>query len=258
MKTLDYDRFINPFDALPGLDEMPDFIADTQYLQLKNATSLAFQALKLKRKHRYSMEELKAVLDQFADLFKQADAVLKYYSANDSFVYHYVDLCEHYATLERHLSSVASLVEIGNNWDHHSSVKDLFKWKEEFSAIYENTYFVAEFSSFRHIYENIRDAAWFLEYDTIAAKKALQKYAAIDTAEDQTDLIFWVYEYYELYERIRDRFMLDSIFGDPISDYLPIYQFLIPKSEVRTMLDFFERMSDYQYQRLKSHLRNDR
>jgi hypothetical protein len=99
MNNQNFNRMLDPLDVQPGLDELLGFVPDEEYLELKEACAEAYVVLHLQRTHRYSMADLKEVIDRYADLAHQADRLLRLYAANDAFVYHYMDLCERYAEL---------------------------------------------------------------------------------------------------------------------------------------------------------------
>ncbi len=257
MKEIDFDRMSNPLDVLEGLDELPDFEPDADYLQLKQACARAYEAMCLQRIHRYSMEELKELIDVFADLATRADAVLHLYSANDAFVQQYMEVCERYEELKRYEVDIQGLMETCAQQDSITPTLFFGQWKEAYSALYDHTYFVTEFLRFRRTYENIRDISWFLEFDTQRALKALREYANYQMAGELLPS-YWGYRYGELYDRIKENFELQYLQGNPVTEYLNLSGFKVAKSEVRVLLQFFNVMTDFEYQLLKSHIQLDR
>ena len=252
-----FSRLSNPFDMQPGIDEHPDFVPDASYLQLCDACLRAYEVLNLQRIHRYSMKELKELTDRYADLAHRSDSLLRLYSANDAFVFRFMDLCERYAELEGYLQIVKPLLAEWNEMEHIISVDVFDQWKNCYSAMYEKTYFVTEFLNFRNSYESIREASWFLEFDTKMAKRAIYDYHDLHVAENLSSP-YWRYRYTDLYERIRENLGLYYLTGGHSEDYLYVFGFKIVKMELKVLLEFVELMADYHHQILKLHIKIDR
>jgi len=141
--------------------------------------------------------------------------------------------------------------------EHIISVDVFDQWKNCYSAMYEKTYFVTEFLNFRNSYESIREASWFLEFDTKMAKRAIYDYHDLHVAENLSSP-YWRYRYTDLYERIRENLGLYYLTGGHSEDYLYVFGFKIVKMELKVLLEFVELMADYHHQILKLHLKIDR
>ena len=257
MENRDFDRMLNPLDVQAGLDELSGFVPDDAYLALKASCSNACLVMNLQRTHHYSIKELKELTDRYADLAHRADSLLRIYSANDAFVFRFMDLCERYAELEGYLQIVKPLLAKWNEMEHITSVDVFDQWKNCYSAMYEKTYFVTEFLNFRNSYESIREASWFLEFDTKMAKRAIYDYHDLHVAENLSSP-YWRYRYTDLYERIRENLGLYYLTGGHSEDYLYVFGFKIVKMELKVLLEFVELMADYHHQILKLHLKIDR
>ena len=95
-----FNRTIDPLDVQPGLDELPGFVPDAAFVQLKNDCAHAHDALILKHKHLYSLAELKQLTERYESLLKQADSLMHLYATQEAFVFQYIALCERYAELQ--------------------------------------------------------------------------------------------------------------------------------------------------------------
>ena len=113
--------------------------------------------------------------------------------------------------------------------EHITSVDVFDQWKNCYSAMYEKTYFVTEFLNFRNSYESIREASWFLEFDTKMAKRAIYDYHDLHVAENLSSP-YWRYRYTDLYERIRENLGLYYLTGGHSEDYLYVFGFKIVKN----------------------------
>ncbi len=87
MIDLTYDRTIDPFEWKPGLDALPDFIPDAEYAALKHRCDAAYADILTGDVLNYRMVEIKAVVDQYTELFHEVEKVLKYYEGFDRFFY---------------------------------------------------------------------------------------------------------------------------------------------------------------------------
>jgi hypothetical protein len=87
MKDLNFDRTIDPFEWLPGLDAAPDFIPDAEYTDLLQRCDAACADILSGEVLNYRMVEIKAVVDQYTELFHEVEKELKYYEGFDRFFY---------------------------------------------------------------------------------------------------------------------------------------------------------------------------
>ncbi|MFM6937863.1 MAG: hypothetical protein ACKOXH_09310, partial [Aquirufa sp.] len=202
----------NPFELQAGLDELPDFVPDEAYLELKSACAEAYIAVNLQRIHRYSMADLKGVIDKYQALAHRADALMRYYASNDAFVYRYMDLCERYAALEGYMQDSDRLnITLFESGEIHT-LQEIVQLKDAHAAMYEQVYFVHEFSDFRFHFEICREAALFLTLDAKNAQTALMDFNIMTE-------IGWINYYEELFERINE--MLGLEYFPFNTDYKP-------------------------------------
>jgi hypothetical protein len=87
MIDLTFDRTIDPFEWQPGLDAAPDFIPDAEYTDLLHRCDAAYAAILTGDVLNYRMVEIKAVIDQYTELFHEVEKELKYYEGFDRFFY---------------------------------------------------------------------------------------------------------------------------------------------------------------------------
>lgn len=87
MIDLTFDRTIDPFEWLPGLDAAPDFIPDAEYTDLLQRCDAAYADILSGEVLNYRMVEIKAVIDQYTELFHEVEKELKYYEGFDRFFY---------------------------------------------------------------------------------------------------------------------------------------------------------------------------
>jgi hypothetical protein len=87
MKDQDYDRTIDPFEWKPGLDAASDFIPDAEYTDLLHRCDAAYADILTGDVLNYRMVEIKAVVNQYTELFHKVEKVLKYYEGFDRFFY---------------------------------------------------------------------------------------------------------------------------------------------------------------------------
>lgn len=87
MTDLNFDRTIDPFEWLPGLDAAPDFIPDAEYTDLLQRCDAAYTDILSGEVLNYRMVEIKAVVDQYTELFHEVEKELKYYEGFDRFFY---------------------------------------------------------------------------------------------------------------------------------------------------------------------------
>jgi hypothetical protein len=87
MIDLTFDRTIDPFEWQPGLDAAPDFIPDVEYTDLLHRCDAAYADILTGDVLNYRMVEIKAVIDQYTELFHEVEKELKYYEGFDRFFY---------------------------------------------------------------------------------------------------------------------------------------------------------------------------
>lgn len=87
MIDLTFDRTIDPFEWLPGLDAASDFIPDAEYTDLLQRCDAAYADILLGEVLNYRMVEIKAVVHQYTELFHEVEKELKYYEGFDRFFY---------------------------------------------------------------------------------------------------------------------------------------------------------------------------
>ncbi len=248
MKAQKFDRMENPLDVQPGLDELPDFVPDNSYLELKSACAEAYVALHLQRTHRYSMADLKEVIDRYADLAHQADRLLRLYAANDAFVYRYMDLCERYAELEQFMKVSDQFTTAVFEGCEIRSIQEVVQLKDAHSAMYERVYFVKEFEDFRFHFQMCREAALFLTLDTKNVQTALRDFNYMSE-------LGWINYYDELFERINEMLGLEYFpFNTDYRPYFYVQCFRVAKREVTVMLQFLEKMGELRHQQWKRQL----
>jgi len=246
MTTKDFDRMQDPFDVQPGLDELPDFVPDEAYVALKSACSEAYVVLNLQRTHRYSMADLKEVIDRFADLAHQADGLIRFYAANDAFVYRYMDLCERYAELEQFLLRANEFISkrsLATIW----TIKEVLEFRDAHSAMYDQVFYVTEFADFKWNYDWTQEAAMFLELDTANARSAMW-------AEGISCGPKWIRRFYELYERINENLGLEYFHcceEKYAEEHFDVFRFKIPKTELKEMLTFQAKMGEVRFEHWK-------
>ncbi len=244
----DFDRMANPLDVQAGLDELPGFVPDVAYLQLKSACWKAYEALNVKRIHRYSMEELKALIDTYSDLAKEANASLRFFATNECFVYLYYDLCERYAALEDYMRISDQLTYTLFESGEIRTIKQVVELRDSHSAMYEQTYFVKEFSDYRFHFEICREAALFLTLDTKNAQTALRDVNVLSE-------IGWINYYQELFERINEMLgLLYFPFNTDYRAYFHVQCFKIDKMELLDMIHFMGKMGELRHLHWKRQL----
>jgi len=246
MTLANFDRMENPLNVQPGLDELPDFVPDEAYLELKSACVEAYVALHLQRTHRYSMAELKEVIDRYADLAHQADRLLRLYAANDAFVYRYMDLCERYAELEQYLLRANEFI-LKRSSAAAWTIKEVVQFRDSHSAMYDQVFYVTEFADFKWNYDWFNDAAMFLELDTENARAALRNWHI--TCESK-----WIRRFSDLFVRINDELGLNYFYScenSEVDDCFVVNQLKIPKIELKDMLEFQTKMGELRYEHWK-------
>jgi hypothetical protein len=191
----------------------------------------------LQRTHRYSIAELKELIDRFEVLAKQADGVMRLYAANDAFVFRYMDLCERFAELERYIVRAQDFIERRASTEFWT-IQDVVDFREAHSALHENTFFVQEFKDFRWNYDWTREAALFLELDTANARSAIWDWNV--SCEYK-----WIRRFSELFDRINEGLGLDYFYcckDTDADDHFEVYRFKIMKIELKEMLAFQAKM----------------
>jgi hypothetical protein len=246
MIIANFNRMENPLDVQPGLDELPDFVPDEAYLELKSACAEAYVILNLQRTHRYSMAELKAVIDRYADLAHQADRLMRFYAVNDAFVYHYMDLCERYAELEAYLVRAQDFIARRSSSEFWT-IKEVVQLRDAHSAMYDQVFFVTEFADFKWNYDWTQEAALFLELDTANARSAMW-------AENVSCRPKWIRRFSELFERINENLGLEYFYcceENYAEEHFDVFRFKIPKTELTEMLAFQAKMGEVRFEHWK-------
>lgn len=116
MIDLNFDRTIDPFEWLPGLDAAPDFIPDEEYTDLLNRCDAAYADILSGEVLNYRMVEIKAVVDQYTELFHEVEKELKYYEGFDRFFYLFDAVFTAYLFVEE------------RGWDAHFALDDYSKF----------------------------------------------------------------------------------------------------------------------------------
>lgn len=246
MKVQDFNRMENPLDVQPGLDELSGFVPDEAYLELKAACAEAYVVLHLQRTHRYSMADLKEVIDRYADLAHQADSLLRLYAANDAFVYHYMDLCERYAELEQYLLRANEFIlkrSSAATW----IIKEVVQFRDAYSAMYDQVFYVTEFADFKWNYDWFNEAAMFLELDTENARAALRNLHITCEAK-------WIRRFSDLFDRINDELGLNYFYcceDNAEDDFFVVHRLKIQKSELKDILEFQAKMGEVRFEHWK-------
>lgn len=246
MALLNFDRLENPLDIQPGLDELPDFVPDEAYLSLKSACAEAYVVLNLQRTHHYSMADLKSVIDRYADLAHQADRLLRLYAANDAFVYRYMDLCERYSELELYLLRANEFI-LKRSSSATWTIQEVVQFRDAHSAMYDQVFYVTEFTDFKWNYDWTNEAAMFLELDSSNARSAMW-------ADNVSCGPKWIRRFSELYERINENLGLEYFYcceEKYVEDHFDVFRFKIPKTELKEMLTFQAKMGELRYEHWK-------
>ncbi len=248
MQALNFDRMENPLDVQLGLDELPDFVPDEAYLALRAACFQAYEVMHIKRIHRYSMAELKGLVDRFEDLAQQADGVMRMYAANDSFICRYMEICERYAALKEYMLVSDRFTTTIFDCDDFRKIEEVVKLKDEHFGMYDQVYFVTEFEDFRFHFEICREATLFLTLDTKNAQTALRDFNYMSE-------LGWINYYQELFERINEMLGLEYFpFNTDYKPYFYVQCFRIAKEEVSVMLEFLAKMGELRHQHWKMQL----
>lgn len=248
MEMLNFDRMENPLDVQPGLDELPGFVPDDAYWGLKAACAEAFEAMHVQRIHRYSIAELKQLIDRYADLASKADAVMSLYAANDAFICRHIDICERYADLEDYMQVSDRFTTSLFESSEIRSIQEVVQLKDAHSAMYEQVYFVAEFSDFRFHFEICKEAALFLSLDTKNVQTALRDFNYMSE-------LGWINYYQELFERINEMLGLNYFpFNTEYRPYFYVQCFKVAKEEVSVMLEFLAKMGELRHAQWKMQL----
>lgn len=83
----EYNRTEDPFGWKPGLDAIPGFIPSTEYTNLLQRCDAAYADILTGDVLNYRMTELKAVIDQYTELFHEVEKELKRFEGFDRFFY---------------------------------------------------------------------------------------------------------------------------------------------------------------------------
>jgi hypothetical protein len=248
MNVQDFDRMMNPLDVQEGLDELPGFVPDEAYISLRDECAKAYVSMQLQRTHRFSMADLKAVIDRFEGLARRADQVMRYYGANDGFICRYMEICERYAALEGYMQISDRLTYTLFESGEIRTIKQVVELRDSHSAMYDQTYFVKEFSDFRFHFEICREAALFLTLDTKNAQTALRDVNVLSE-------IGWINYYQALFERINEMLgLLYFPFNTDYRDYFHVQCFKIDKMELLDMIHFMVKMGELRHLHWKRQL----
>jgi hypothetical protein len=82
-----FDRTIDPFEWKPGLDAAPDFIPTPEYIDLLNRCDEAYADILTGDVLNYRIGEIKAIIEQYTELFYEVENELKCYEGFDRFFY---------------------------------------------------------------------------------------------------------------------------------------------------------------------------
>ena len=83
----DFNRTEDPFEWLPGLDSATDFVPNSEYTDLLSRCDAAYSDILTGDVLNYRKVELKAVVDQYSELFDEVEKQLRYYDGFDRFFY---------------------------------------------------------------------------------------------------------------------------------------------------------------------------
>jgi tRNA G10 N-methylase Trm11 len=142
----EYNRLINPFDRLPGLDAAPDFIPSPEYTDLLIRCKDAYKEMLTGDVLNFSKAELKTVLDKYEALFDESEKQAVYFEGMDEFLFLYDALISAYLFVEE------------RGWDAHFALDDYSKFdmSEERNII-----------NWLHAYEVLnKEIAFYLNYNT--------------------------------------------------------------------------------------------
>ena len=89
-----YDRFINPFSPKIGVDELPNFIPDEHYIQVKNLCEEASRRIIHSTHQTNELSKINELLKAYEYLFDETEIWIKLYSGFDEFSFLYLELCE--------------------------------------------------------------------------------------------------------------------------------------------------------------------
>lgn len=89
-----FNRYLNPFDVKVGIDELPNFVPEPHYLQLKYLCNEAYLKICTKVPLVYSLNEIKSFIDEYEYLFEETEVWIRLYSAFDNFSFLYLEICE--------------------------------------------------------------------------------------------------------------------------------------------------------------------
>jgi hypothetical protein len=125
MVAEDFNRTIDPFQWRPGLDAAPDFVPDEEYADLLTRVNVAYSDILTGDVLNFRKVELKAVVNQYRELFEEVETKLRYYEAYDKFFFLYDELI-----------SVFIFVE-DRSWDAYFALDDYSKFdmSEEHNVI---------------------------------------------------------------------------------------------------------------------------
>ena len=142
----EYNRLIDPFDRLPGLDAAPDFIPTEEYNDLLDRCKAAYKEMLTGEVLNFRKEELKLILDKYEDLFNEAEKQAVYFEGMDEFLFLFDALISVFLVVEE------------RGWDAHFALDDYSKFdmSEERNVI-----------NWLHAYEDLNEQiAYYLNFNT--------------------------------------------------------------------------------------------
>jgi hypothetical protein len=116
MIDINFDRTIDPFEWLPGLDAAPDFVPTAEYTDLLTRSAAAYADILTGDVLNYKTYELKAVVDQYSDLFGEVEKQLRYYEEFDRFFYLFDKVFSAYLFVDK------------EGWNAHFALDDFSKF----------------------------------------------------------------------------------------------------------------------------------
>ena len=116
MLDKNFNRTSDPFEWLPGLDAAPDFVPTPEYTDLLNRSAAAYSDILTGDVLNYKTKELKAVIDQYSELFGEVEKQLRYYEEFDRFFYLFDTLFSAYLFVDK------------EGWNAHFALDDYSKF----------------------------------------------------------------------------------------------------------------------------------
>ena len=142
----EYNRLVDPFDRLPGLDALTDFVPTEEYNDLLNHCKDAYKEMLTGEVLNFRKEELKLILDKYEDLFNEAEKQAVYFEGMDEFIFLFDALISAFLFVEE------------RGWDAYFALDDYSKFdmSEERNVI-----------NWLHAYEELNERiAYYLNFNT--------------------------------------------------------------------------------------------